>query len=85
MLSRRSLGEAASRNRTASLCAYVRLAFFAPAFLAGDFFVLELEAFMALAGFFFAPGFLPAVFVVLAFIAMAVLLHVAAGRSDRLS
>jgi hypothetical protein len=84
MLSRRSLGEAASRNRTASLCAYVRLAFFAPAFLAGDFFVLELEAFMALAGFFFAP-LLPAVFVVLAFIAMAVLLHVAAGRSDRLS
>jgi hypothetical protein len=38
-----------------------------------------------LAGFFFAPAFLPAVFVVLAFIAMALLLHVAAGRRDRLS
>jgi hypothetical protein len=47
--------------------------------LAGDFFVLELEAFMALAGF-FAPDLFPAVFVVLAFIAMAVLLDVAAGR-----
>ena len=47
--------------------------------MAGDFFVLELEAFMALAGFFFAPAFFPAVFVVLAFIAMAVLLTVAAG------
>jgi hypothetical protein len=33
--------------------------------LAGDFFVLELEAFMALAGFFFVLAFLPAVFVVL--------------------
>jgi hypothetical protein len=53
--------------------------------LAGDFFVLELEAFMALAGFFFGPAFLAAVLVVLAFIAMALLLHMAAGRRDRLS
>jgi hypothetical protein len=61
------------------------LPFFAPAFFAGDFFVLELEAFMALAGFFFAPAFFAALFVVLAFIAMAVLLPSWPVAEDRLS
>jgi hypothetical protein len=56
------------------------LAFFAPAFLADDFFALEFEAFMALAGFFFALAFFPAVLVPFAFIAIAVLLDVAASR-----
>ena len=75
--SRGSRGEAASTNSTPRCAHFLSLRFFAPAFFAGDFFVLELDAFWSLAPL-LAPAFFP-LFVVLAFIAMAVFLMAAAA------